>query len=239
MAGAAGGLPQLVRPVDLAVRDPQRQQDLHHHRVAHRPRRRLDPRPWPRSRCSEPPAGACRWTRLRTRHGARRRTRRSPRWAVELRREESRRPLQQIVRPAQLPVLLLELLDPLRLRRGHPRLDTLVDVGLLAPTCATTRPRSRSAPRPAGSSRASCPSSLRSWRTNRTARAFSSGEYRRVVGLPGVRSFPMTPSSFPRSGASNATQGGSPPCDGSLLTPLASGLVTLRRRWAPSRGRGL
>ena len=31
----------------------------------------------------------------------------------------------------------------------------------------------------------------------------TAGEYRRVVGLPGVPSFPITPSSFPRSGASN------------------------------------
>lgn len=49
----------------------------------------------------------------------------------------------------------------------------------------------------------SVPSSRRSWRTSRTAWAFSSSEYRRVVGLPGLISFGMTPSSFPRSGASN------------------------------------
>ena len=34
-------------------------------------------------------------------------------------------------------------------------------------------------------------------------RAFSSGEYRRVVGFPAVCSFGITPSSFPRSGVSN------------------------------------
>ena len=69
---------------------------------------------------------------------------------------------------------------------------------------ATTRPQAHarlgdpSRPRPW-----SDPSSLRSWRTIRTAPAFSSGVYRFVVGAPGVRSIPMTPSSFPRSGASN------------------------------------
>ncbi|MBW4818858.1 hypothetical protein, partial [Rhodococcus qingshengii] len=31
-----------------------------------------------------------------------------------------------------------------------------------------------------------------------TAPAFSSGEYRRIVGLPDTRSFGMLPSSFPR-----------------------------------------
>ena len=36
VAGALGGLPQLVGAVDLAVRDPQRHEDLHHHGVAHR-----------------------------------------------------------------------------------------------------------------------------------------------------------------------------------------------------------
>ncbi len=46
------------------------------------------------------------------------------------------------------------------------------------------------------------PISLRSCRTSRTALAFSSGEYRRVVGFPEASVFPMAPSSFPRSGAS-------------------------------------
>ena len=32
--GTAGGLPELVGPVDLAVRDPQRHQDRHPHRVS-------------------------------------------------------------------------------------------------------------------------------------------------------------------------------------------------------------
>ena len=39
-------------------------------------------------------------------------------------------------------------------------------------------------------------------RTARTARSFSASEYRRVVGFPGDLSCPVTPSSFPRSGAS-------------------------------------
>ena len=54
-------------------------------------------------------------------------------WAVELRREESRRRLQDLVRPPQLPDLLLELAfirselaDALRVRAG----DAVVDVGL-------------------------------------------------------------------------------------------------------------
>jgi hypothetical protein len=40
MTGASCGEPQLVGAVDLAVRDPQRQQDRHPHRIAYRPRRR-------------------------------------------------------------------------------------------------------------------------------------------------------------------------------------------------------
>jgi hypothetical protein len=45
------------------------------------------------------------------------------------------------------------------------------------------------------------PNSARKVRTIRTAAAFSSGLYLRVVGFPGDCSFGMTPSSFPRSGA--------------------------------------
>ncbi len=48
----------------------------------------------------------------------------------------------------------------------------------------------------------SVPNSARNARTIRTAAAFSSGLYRRDVGFPGTCSFGMTPSSFPRSGAS-------------------------------------
>ena len=46
------------------------------------------------------------------------------------------------------------------------------------------------------------PNSARNVRTIRTAAAFSSALYLRVVGFPGDCSFGMTPSSFPRSGAS-------------------------------------
>ena len=35
MAGVAGSFPELVRPVDLAVRDPQHHQHLHEYRVTH------------------------------------------------------------------------------------------------------------------------------------------------------------------------------------------------------------
>ena len=49
----------------------------------------------------------------------------------------------------------------------------------------------------------SVPSSARRVRTIRTAAAFSSGEYRRVVGFPDPSFDTMTPSSFPKSGVSN------------------------------------
>ena len=39
MPGSSGRLPQLVRPVDLAVGHPQHHQHLHHHHVTQRPRR--------------------------------------------------------------------------------------------------------------------------------------------------------------------------------------------------------
>jgi hypothetical protein len=45
MAGAAGSLPELVGAVDLPVRDPQRQQDRHHHGVVPRPGRGFVPPP--------------------------------------------------------------------------------------------------------------------------------------------------------------------------------------------------
>src|SRR5262249_28316334 len=83
---------------------------------------------------STPPAGLCRWARHRARHGDRRRTRRSPRWAVELRLGEIRRRLaQDLVRSLELTVLLLQPLDPLRVLGRGPGLMTVVDVGLLHP----------------------------------------------------------------------------------------------------------
>jgi hypothetical protein len=48
----------------------------------------------------------------------------------------------------------------------------------------------------------SLPSSVRNVRTIRTATAFSSTLYLRVMGFPATVSFGMTPSSFPRSIAS-------------------------------------
>ena len=108
--------PELVGAVDLAVRDPQQPSSP----------RRGSPAPggarprgaWLRSRYSERSAAHRRSARLRTPHGARRCSRRSPLWAVELRREESRRGLQDRVGPPELTVLLLERPVPLRLRRG-------------------------------------------------------------------------------------------------------------------------
>jgi hypothetical protein len=47
---------------------------------------------------------------------------------------------------------------------------------------------------------------VRNARTIRTAAAFASGLYVRVVGFPGDCSFGMTPSSFSSSGASTQTQ---------------------------------
>ena len=52
----------------------------------------------------------------------------------------------------------------------------------------------------------SVPNSARKVRTIRTAAAFSSGLYLGVVGLPGDCSFGMTPSSFPRPGASRISK---------------------------------
>src|SRR5271156_4318649 len=52
----------------------------------------------------------------------------------------------------------------------------------------------------------SVPNSARNARTIRTAAAFSSGLYLRAVGFPGGSFFGMTPSSFPRSGASSISR---------------------------------
>src|SRR5690606_21313654 len=83
--------------------------------------------------CSEPSAGPCRWARLRTGHGGRRCSRRSALWAVELRREESRRGLEDRVRPTQLLHLLLEGLDPRGVLTRRAGLQALVDVSSLDP----------------------------------------------------------------------------------------------------------
>ena len=54
-------------------------------------------------------------------------------WAVELRREESRGRLQDRVRPPQLTVLLLQLLEPPRLVTRDPRTGPRIDLDLLDP----------------------------------------------------------------------------------------------------------
>src|ERR671910_528689 len=53
---------------------------------------------------------------------------------VELPRKESRRRLKDLIRAAQLPVLALELLDPLGLRARHSRALARVGLGLAHPT---------------------------------------------------------------------------------------------------------
>ena len=86
--------------------------------------------PWRRRRCSGRSAGPCRSARPRTGPCERRCTPRSPLWAVELRRKESRRTVQDRVRPAQLAVLALRLDQTLRVTRRGPRPVTGVDLGL-------------------------------------------------------------------------------------------------------------
>jgi hypothetical protein len=82
---------------------------------------------------------------------------------------------------------------------------TVVDVGLThpGPHRLDAVPELASEPlhRPAIS-----PNSALSACTIRTADAFSSGVYLRVVGFPGDCSFGMAPSSFPRSGASSISR---------------------------------
>src|SRR5690606_14468819 len=63
----------------------------------------------------------------------RRCSRRSALWAVELRREESRRGLEDRVRPTQLLHLLLEGLDPRGVLTRRAGLQALVDVSSLDP----------------------------------------------------------------------------------------------------------
>src|SRR5688500_17283344 len=58
---------------------------------------------------------------------------------VELPREESRRRLENLVGAPQLPVLTLELLDPLGLRAGHPRTLARIGLGLAHPTAQRLR----------------------------------------------------------------------------------------------------
>ena len=59
--------------------------------------------------------------------------------AVELRREESRGRLQDLVGAAQLPDLALQLGDPLALVGGHARPRPAVDLGLADPLAQRLR----------------------------------------------------------------------------------------------------
>lgn len=111
-------------------------------------------------------------------------------------------PFQWIVGPAKPVVLLLllRLLGAFCLSRPRAGLDALVGVGLLDPGAQWFHPCSRSGRSTCWAVPCVVPSSLRR-RTSRAARAFSSGGYRRRVGLPDVLLPPLTPSSSPRSGA--------------------------------------
>src|SRR3954463_16258838 len=62
-------------------------------------------------------------------------------WAVELRREESRGRLEDLVGPAQLRVLLLQRLQLLRLRGRRPLPDTGVYLRLPHPLAQRLRSR--------------------------------------------------------------------------------------------------
>ncbi len=53
--------------------------------------------------------------------------------AVELRPEERRRTLEDLVSTLKFSDLLLKLLDPLRLRRTHARRESLIHIGLPHP----------------------------------------------------------------------------------------------------------
>ena len=148
MAGPAGRRPELAGPVDPPVGRPDRHQRRSHRPVAASPLRlgprlgvvirrrgelqsppdRLDPE-LAAVGVDEPPPSSV--------------------WAVELRREESRRRLQDRVRPAKLAHLLLQGLDPGPLLAGDTRDRAVVDIGLAHPGPHRPPPRSRAAPQPA------------------------------------------------------------------------------------------
>src|SRR5262245_26925559 len=91
----------------------------------------LEPRSagsWRRSSWTGRPAAPGRSARPRTVRGGRRCSRRSALWAVELRREESRRRPQDRVRPAQLTHLALQLADPGTVKRRRPRPFASIDL---------------------------------------------------------------------------------------------------------------
>src|SRR5690348_12103548 len=77
--------------------------------------------------------GSGRSARPRTSSDARRCSGSSRRSAVELRPEENRRALQDLVRPAELAVLPFELLDPLALGRRQAAPGAGINLGLADP----------------------------------------------------------------------------------------------------------
>ncbi|MDT5150581.1 MAG: hypothetical protein QOI01_2314 [Mycobacterium sp.] len=131
--------------------------------------------------------------------------------------EETGCAFQYLLGALEFSTLLLQIIDPLRLRGGHTAGEAVVAVGLahagphrLDAIASLTR-HSLHGPEIGTHSAPKGP------RTIRTADAFSSGVYLRVVGFPGDCSFGMTPTSFPRSGASTRTRPFS-----ARVTPLAN-----------------
>jgi hypothetical protein len=100
-------------------------------------------------------------------------------------RKEGRRSLEISFAWRSSADLLLQRLDPRRLLAARAWLLTRVDVRLLHPRAQRLNPMPS-----CSATRWIVPSSRGGWRTIRTAWSFSAGEYRRVVGFPGVRSDP-------------------------------------------------
>ena len=75
--------------------------------------------------------------------GARRCSRPSPAWAVELRREENRGRSKDRARSAKLAVLLFQTLDPISLIGGRATGQTIINIGLshLAPNRFNSAPQ--------------------------------------------------------------------------------------------------
>ena len=204
MAGAAGRLPQLVRPVDPVVRHPQRDQDRHHHRVTQRPRRR---RPGLRrvvgrrgdlQPCSQHPAD-----RLDPEHVTvlRRCSRRSPSVGGRAPPRRKPTPTSRSRSPGAArgsPARAGGSWRRLRRRRTRPLTVRRCRPG--SPTCAPTRPRSRAERATRCTPRAA----------HRSPRAAAHQPHRLILLLLRVpprvgfafTCSDMTPSSFPRSGAS-------------------------------------
>ena len=130
VAGTPSGLPQLVGPhtPDSSPSTASTRSASSPHLAAPEPRAIAYS---PHSTSTGPPATCHRWARPRTCHDVRPRSPLSLLWAVELRREESRSPLQDLVRPTQLFDFLHELSDPSSIRAGHPSTGPVVDVSLV------------------------------------------------------------------------------------------------------------